>query len=117
MKKGFLFAIVLIFINALTAYFLPWWSVALASAILAYSFRMSPLISFSIAFVSVTFLYIGVAYVLFIRSDSRLTEMISGVFMNIGTYNLILLTGLIGGLTAGFGSWVGSSAREFIMNK
>ncbi|MEO6190106.1 MAG: hypothetical protein ABIO44_06825, partial [Saprospiraceae bacterium] len=97
MKKVLTFSIVLIGACLLSGYLFPWWSICITSSLVAYAFRSSPLKSFGIGFASITLVWTVLAIFINLSNHSKIVEMISAVFMNIGPNNLYFVSGLIGG--------------------
>ena len=114
MKKGITFSIVLIGACLLSGYLFPWWSILITSSFVAYAFGSSSLKSFGIGFVSISLAWTVLSVFINLYNNSKIVEMISATFMNIGSNNLYYVSGLIGGVTAGLGCWIGSSLKEYI---
>lgn len=96
----------------LQSYF-PWWSAVIASFILGMMFssnKGAP--SFFAGFLAIFVLWVGHATMIDINSQGILTEKIARILTVNNKYLLILITGFIGGLPAGFGAL---SGKHFIM--
>lgn len=89
--------------------YLPWWVIAVAGFTVAVCVRQRPGVAFLSGFVALFFLWAGMSYAISSANDHLLAHKVSMLFLK--TDNpilLIILTGFIGGLTAGFGSLTGS---------
>lgn len=109
--------IIAIIITALLSFasclFFPWWSIAGAAFIVALFIHQSPLVSFSSAFLSLFLLWSGLAFYLSSNNDHLLAHKVSLIILK--TDNPILLivaSGIIGGLVAGFAALIGSFLRK-----
>lgn len=107
------FVIPVLFIMALgflAGMWLPWWSIAVVAATVC-------LIgvkrwSFGVSFLAGILLWGGMAFFYWQRNDGILSEQIADLFGGLSGMLQILLTGLIGGLAAGFGGYAGQALRQ-----
>lgn len=91
----------------LQSYF-PWWSAVIASFLIGMMFSNNKgASSFFAGFLAIFILWTGYAMMIDIDSQSILTEKIARILTVNNKYLLILITGLIGGLPAGFGALSG----------
>lgn len=91
---------------------LPWWSIAIAAFLVALLIPQKPLKSFACAFAAVLLLWTGLSFWLSVNNGHILAKKISLLILNVeNPLVLILITGLIGGLVAGFASLTGSLLR------
>jgi len=113
----FLVSVVLIsLISFIACLYLPWWSIAIVSLLVAIIFPQKPLWSFLAGFCALFLLWTILA--LFISSSNNhiLAHRMSLVILNNDSpFVLMLVTGLIGALVAGFAALAGSFVR--ITNK
>lgn len=112
----FLFAIIS---TALLAYaagiFLPWWSVALAGFLAGVWLLQKPAAAFLSGFFAVFLLWAGFAFLRSQLNDDILaTRFAQLILKSDNPLLLILLTGMIGGLTAGLGALSGSLGRTIL---
>ena len=115
----FIFAVIS---TALLAYaggiFLPWWSVALAGFISGAWLLQRPGTAFLSGFTSVFLLWAGFAFVRSQANDDLLaTRFAQLILKSDNPLLLVLLTGVIGGLSAGLGALAGSLGRSLISGK
>lgn len=92
--------------------YLPWWSIAIASFLVAVSIYQPPFLAFLTGFAGLFLLWLLLAWGIDAANDSVLAVRIS-VLMGFGESPvlLILITALIGGITGGLGALTGSLAR------
>jgi len=92
--------------------FLPWWSIALVPFIVSVLIPLKPGKAFLCGFVSLFLLWAGLSYFISNNNGNILAQKISQlmIFMN-SPILLILFTGLISGLVAGFAALSGSYLR------
>lgn len=106
--------------TALLAYaagiFLPWWGVAIAGLIAAAWLQQKPAMAFLLGFLSVFLLWAGFAFVRSQLNNDILAHRFSLLILkNDSPILLVLLTGAIGGLTAGLGALSGSLLHLFFI--
>jgi len=93
--------------------FLDWWSIAIAAFVVAVLIPQRPGKAFVTAFVAVFVLWSALAYWLSVKNDHILAHKISLIILKMDSpYILILATGLIGALVAGFAALSGSLLRK-----
>lgn len=110
----FLAAIIL---TALLAFicglFLPWWGIAIASLLVAVIVNQSPGKAFLSGFLGVMLLWQGLAWWINMNNQGVLAKKIALVLPLGGNpLYLILVTGIVGGLVAGFAAMSGSFLRK-----
>ena len=99
--------IIAILLTALTAFvsciFLPWWSIALAAFIVALLLQQKPFPAWLGGFAGIFLLWVFTAWWIDLRNQHILSAKIATLLPLGGSgFLLILLTGFIGGLVAGF---------------
>lgn len=101
--------ILLAFISGL---FLPWWGIAIAAMLAAFVVRQKAGFAFLSGFFALLLLWSGLAYWIDSENESILSVRIAEL-LGIGdnSFLLILITGVIGGLVAGFAAMTGSYLR------
>ncbi len=106
----FIISIVLIGLLALASgLFLPWWSVALASFLVAYVMKLRPGLAFLAGFVGVFLCWLIIAMIRDSANDGILSARISELFGIGGSaFLLVLISSLIGGLVAGLAALTAS---------
>lgn len=106
-----------IFLTALLSFafciFLPWWSIAIAAFIVAAAIHQLPWKAFLSGFLALFLLWTSMAWMISAANNDILAGKVSIIILKQeGTFLLILITGLIGGLVAGFAALSGSLARK-----
>ena len=106
---------------ALMAYFLlnylPWWSLAVMAALAGLLIPSSGLNSFISGFLGGGLVWIYLSWQIDKDTGSVLTDKMVQLFPIDDANFLILGTGLLGGLVAGFGALTGTSFRQIFMKK
>jgi hypothetical protein len=97
----------IIIISFLLQYFLPWWTMAIASFAIAFIFDDPPFKSFLSGFVAIGLLWLSMAFFIDFTTDSILTVKINKLL----PLNVFVLTTLIGGLVGGLSSLTGALLR------
>lgn len=113
----FLVSIVLIaLISFLACLYLPWWSIAIVSLLVAIIFPQKPLWAFLAGFCALFVLWTILAFIISSSNNHILAHRMSLVVLNNDSpFVLMVITGLIGALVAGFAALAGSFVR--ITNK
>lgn len=104
--------IVSFLITAILSYafglFLPWWSIAIAGLVSGLSIKQKPLLSFLSAMSGVFLLWSSMSFIISTNNDHLLATKISlMVLKNNSPFLLVLVTGMIGGLTSGISALSG----------
>jgi hypothetical protein len=113
----FLVAIILTALLAfISGLFLPWWGIAVTSLLVALLVHQKAGKAFFAGFLGVFLLWAGLAYWIDMKNNGVLSKKIASVLpLGGNAILLIIVTGFIGGLVAGFaamsGSFLRSSAR------
>jgi len=115
----FLLKILLIVVMAACLqFFLPWWSVVISSFLVGLIIsNISGFQSFLAGFLAIFLLWSIYALMIDITTQSILTEKIARIFTVNNKYILILITGIIGGLPAGFGALTGNQLQKAFKKK
>ncbi len=94
---------------------LPWWSISLAGFISGIFFKQSKLLSFLSVFIAVALFWGLMAFIISISNNHILAHRISLLIIKRDNpYLLILITSLIGGLTAGISALTGQSLMVLV---
>lgn len=109
--------IVSILLTALLSFalslYLPWWIIAAAAFVVAAAIHQNPWKAFLSGFLALFLLWTIMAWWLSTANNNILAGKISMVVLNNDSpVLLMLITGLIGGLVAGFAALSGSLARK-----
>ena len=92
--------------------FLPWWIIAVAAFIVALAIQQSPGISFITGFIALFLLWSIMSWwISSANNDILASKMAMIILKKQSPGMLILITGLIGGLVAGFAALSGSLLR------
>jgi positive regulator of sigma E activity len=100
-----LFTIVLC---ALLQFFLPWWTLAIGSFVVAFLFDNKSWPAFAAGFLGVGLLWLGVAGYVSVVTDSVLTTKLNQLL----PINSFAITVLVGGLVGGLAALTGSLFRK-----
>lgn len=98
-------------------YIAPWWIIAFIS--LGSAFFLTPKSSTStmFGFLAGFLLWAGVAFFLDVENQHILSTKIGLLFGGLGSTILVSITGLIGGILAMLGSYIGSNLRTVVDQK
>jgi hypothetical protein len=100
---------ILAFISGL---FLPWWGIAITSLLVAVLVHQKAGKAFLSGLLGVFLLWVGLAWWIDMKNNGILSKKIATILpLGGNTILLILVTGLIGGLIAGFAAMSGSFLR------
>lgn len=98
--------------------YLPWWTIALTAFLVTALIHQPSWKSFLSGFIALFLLWMGLAWYISSSNEHLLARKVSVLIVQTdNTFLLILLTALIGAITAGFGALAGSylnssSARD-----
>jgi hypothetical protein len=93
--------------------FLPWWSIAVTSLLVAVIVHQHAGKAFAAGLLGIVLLWSGLAWWITFKNHGMLTGKIANILPLSGnTVLLILVTGLVGGLVAGFAAMAGSYLRS-----
>jgi hypothetical protein len=110
----FLAALILtVLLSFIAGLYLPWWGIAIAAFVVALIVYQNAGMAFLAAFAGLLLLWSGLAFWIDSGNESILSARI-GELLGIGNnaFLLILITGAIGGLVAGFAAMSGSFLRS-----
>ena len=110
----FLVAIILTAVIAFVGcLYLPWWSIALAAFLVAILIHQHPGKAWLAGFLGLFILWAGLALWIDTGNESILSRRIAEIFpLGRSSFLLILVTGLLGALVAGFAALSGSYFRK-----
>ena len=93
--------------------FLPWWVIAIAGFVVAFAIPQKAGLCFLAGFLALFFLWAGLSFWMSAANNHLLAHKISILFLKADNpFLLVALTGIIGGLVAGFGSLTGRLTRK-----
>src|SRR5688500_4439744 len=103
---SFLLTAILSFISGL---FLPWWGIAIVALLVALIVHQRPGMAFLSGLLGVMVVWSGLAWIIDMKNNGVLSSKIASVIpLGGNSLLLILVTGLVGGLVAGFAAMSGS---------
>lgn len=110
--KFFAALIITILLAFISGLFLPWWGIAIAAMLAAIVVRQKAGFAFLSGFFALLLLWSGLSYWIDSENESILSVRIAEL-LGIGdnSFLLILITGVVGGLVAGFAAMTGSYLR------
>ncbi len=101
--------ITVIIISAILENFLPWWTIAPVAFIVSYLFKLKWYQAFLAGFLGLFILWAGMSFFIDHSNEHILSDKVSVLFFkSVKPMALIIMTGVIGGLVAGFGGLAGS---------
>lgn len=113
MKNLLLGTITTIILGGILHQLLPWWSIAIAAAIVGLIFSEDAVVSFSYGFLGVLLLWGVTAFMIDSSNDSLLSKKMGEIFGGVGSIGMICATALLGGLVGGFSALTGTLGRKF----
>ena len=115
MKKNIVNFIATILIALILSQFLPWWSVMVASFLTGLLISLKQSAVFFVPFLGISLLWMIHAYWLGSANDFILAKKIATLLpLGGNAYLLILVTGIIGGISAGISGIFGKQCRTLI---
>ncbi len=110
----FIVSILLIALLSVTAcLYLPWWSIAIVSFIVAAAIPQKPWRSFLTGFIALFLLWVSLSWFISSNNNHLLAHRVSLIIIKTDSpLFLILITALIGSLVAGFAALAGSFVRR-----
>lgn len=101
------------FLSYTAGLFFPWWSIAIAAFAVAALLPQKPMTAFSAGFFSVFVLWVFLALFIDMKNHHLLSVKIAELLFKTHSHALIMsVTGLVGGLVAGFAALAGSYLRK-----
>jgi hypothetical protein len=117
MKNFLLSSLAIVLFGCLSIWGMPWWSLALIAAVLAFIFPQNGAKSFAAGFVAGFALWFCVALFKDMANGSLFSSKIGQVFQGLSSYQLLYATGTLGGLLAALGALSGQWARDLFSPK
>jgi hypothetical protein len=118
MRKNITNFIATIGIAVILSQFLPWWSVMVASFITALFFSLKKTAVFLVPFLAIMVFWVVYSFWLSSANDFILANKIAVLLpLNGNSYLLIFVTGIIGGIAAGFSAVFGKQCLLLITKK
>ena len=105
--------ITVIILSAILENFLPWWIIAPVALIVSYLFKLNWHEAFLAGFLGLFILWAGMAFFIDHSNEHILSSKISVLILKSSKpLVLVIITGIIGGLVAGFAALAGSYLRK-----
>ena len=99
----------IILLSFVACLYFPWWSIAIVAFVVTAFIRQNPLTAFLSGFIGLFLLWSILSFYISVNNDHILAHRVSLLILkNDSPFLLILITGLIGGIVAGFASLTAS---------
>ena len=113
--KFFVSIILIALVSFVSSLFLPWWVIAIVGFAIAFIIPQRAGSAFLSGFLALFLLWVGISFYISNANGHLLAHKMSVLFLKIDNpFLLIIVTGIIGGLVAGFASISGSLCRELV---
>ena len=112
--KNFLISVTLIATaSAALQMFMPWWIIVVVAFLASYFLKQNAMAAFGSGFLGVFLLWVLCAFLLSAANDNLLATKVAMLLPLKGSVKaLLLVSGLVGGLVAGFAALTGSLASR-----
>ncbi len=116
--KFFVTIILIIVLSFAACIFLPWWAIAIVSFIVAFAIPQKAGLSFLAGFIAIFILWAGLSFIISNANNNLLAHKLSILLIKKDSpILLIIASGLIGGLVAGFGGLSGRLLKKMMVSK
>jgi hypothetical protein len=96
--------------------FLPWWVIAITAFIVAFAIPQKAELAFLAGFTALFILWAGMSFYMSSANGNLFVHKMSILFLKMDNPTVLyILTGLIGGLVAGFGSLSGRLLKKMMV--
>ena len=95
-------------------YFLPWWTLSIPAALVAFFYGNKAGQSFVNGSIAIAGLWLITAGVILLNTGSTLPAQIGGLFPGASSISVFVLTAIAGGLTGGLSALTGYLLRRLI---
>lgn len=112
MKNALFIALSILIGGSLSHFGLPWWIIVPVAAAAGWLFPLSAGKSLGISFLSGALLWYVNAFILDDANAGILSAKIGLLFQGLKSWQLLLVTGFLGGILAGLGALTGRFARD-----
>lgn len=113
--KNFLFCFLAVLaLGLLCRWGLPWWAIVPIGAVAGWAVRPGAGAGFGAGFMAGFLLWFGLALALHIANGGLLATRVGQLMQGLSGGVMLLVTGLLGGLLAGFGVLTGHLGRELV---
>ncbi len=114
--KFFISTILIAALSFAACLFLPWWVIAIAGFVVAFAIPQKAGLAFLSGFIALFILWVGMSAYMSSANGNLFIHKMSVLFLQKdNTTMLFILTGLIGGLVAGFGSLSGRLLKKMLV--
>jgi hypothetical protein len=107
MKENLFLFISVIILGATSFLGAPWWIIAPLSAVAAFFLGQTAGSAYAIAFSAGALLWYGAAMLSNVPNAGLLATKVGQVFQGLKSWQLLVITGMLGGLLGGFGALTG----------
>ncbi|MCC7465561.1 MAG: hypothetical protein IT261_04800 [Saprospiraceae bacterium] len=114
MKNTFLAALLILALGQICHFGLPWWALVFISGLAGW-FTKSAWQAFFGGFLGGAILWWLAAFLQDNANDSALSERVGQLFQGASSTQLLLLTGIMGGLVAALGALTGKLAKDLLV--
>ncbi len=104
----------IIILGFITQSFFAWWTIALVAAIIGASIKLNNIQSYLVGFLGVFLLWGAYAFFLNNANDGILARKMGALFGGLETFQMVLITALLGGIVGGFGALTGRLGRSLL---
>ncbi len=101
----------------LAGQWLPWWTIVLTAGVVVFLTGLQPLAAFLGTFAAGFTLWFGLAFWINHLNESILSTQIGELFKGVSPWQLLAITGILGGLVAGLGGITGAYLRQLLQKK
>jgi hypothetical protein len=116
--KFFISTVLIAILSFAACLYFPWWVIAIAGFIVAFAIPQKTGLAFLSGFLALFILWAGMSVYMSSANGNLLVHKMSILFLKADNPTLLfILTGLIGGLVAGFGSLSGRLLKKMVVSK
>jgi hypothetical protein len=113
--KFFISILLIAVLSFAASLFMPWWIIAVVAFIVAFAIPQKNGMAFLSGFIAVFLLWVGLSFYISLANEHIFAHKISMLILKADSPNyIILVTGLIGALVAGFGALSGRLFKKII---
>jgi hypothetical protein len=109
MKKLAILFLVYIILGGLIQFFFPWWTFPVLVAIGSFFLGVRIWQGLIIGFLSGLIIWLSYSYYIDIKNEQILSEKIGNLFNGLGSSEILIATGILGGIIGMLGGIIGSS--------
>ena len=117
MKNALYITLFILIGGSLGHFGLPWWSLFAVAALAGWLFPLSTPKTFATAFAAGSLLWYGYAFLADTANLGLLSTKVGVLFQGLQSWQLLMVTGFMGGLLAGNGAMTGRLARALFVGE